>query len=258
MTTRQSGQQLRRIAVVNCNTSTRMTRKIAEGARRAASTGTEIVAMQPAWGPSAAEGFYDSFQTAAAVLECLRDMTAEVDAVVMAGFGEHGREGARDLLSVPVVDITEAAVMQAMLIGHRYGIVTTVPRAVGLIEDSLLTAGLLQRCAAIEATGLGVLEVGVDHDQTVAAFIRAGGRAISAGADVLVLGCAGFTAVEAALSDALNIAVVDAVGAGVVIAESLLQGGIRLAAARGYGGTVFSRRGRFAVRMPDQTPGEQP
>ncbi|MDA0625106.1 aspartate/glutamate racemase family protein, partial [Acinetobacter baumannii] len=115
------------------------------------------------------------------------------DAVVMAGFGEHGREGAREVLAVPVVDITEAAAMHAMLLGHRFGVVTTLSRVRGQIHDSLLTAGLAARCAAIEAIDLPVLDVTSEVEQTAALFEQAGRRAIAHGADVLVLGCAGFT-----------------------------------------------------------------
>ena len=96
-----------RILVVNCNTSVAMTEEIAGIARSAARTGTEIVGTQPEWGPASAEGYYDSFMSAAAVLEHLTTWAEPFDAVVMAGFGEHGREGARQLLDVPVVDITD-------------------------------------------------------------------------------------------------------------------------------------------------------
>ena len=52
------------------------------------------------------------------------------DAVIQAGYGEHGREGLQELLDVPVVDITEAAASTAMFLGHRYSVVTTLDRAV--------------------------------------------------------------------------------------------------------------------------------
>ncbi|MCC2323047.1 aspartate/glutamate racemase family protein [Cellulomonas xiejunii] len=232
-----------RIAVVNCNTSEAMTAEIGEGARAAAAPGTEILALQPSWGPVSAEGFYDSFITAAAVLDLLTTVR-DVDAVVMAGFGEHGREGARELLDVPVVDITEAAAMQALLLGHRYGIVTTLPRVRGQIHDSLVTAGLAARCAAIEATDLPVLAVGQDTDRTIEAFVEAGTRALAAGADVLCLGCAGFTAVRQEVSRALDVPVVDAVTAGVSMAEALVGTGLTTSKVGPYAlPLVKTRRG---------------
>ena len=60
-----------RILVVNCNTSAAITEEIAVIARAVASPGTAIVATQPSWGVESAEGFYESFITAAAVLDVL-------------------------------------------------------------------------------------------------------------------------------------------------------------------------------------------
>lgn len=79
------------------------------------------------------------------------------DAVIQAGYGEHGREGLQELLDVPVVDITEAAATAAMFLGHKYSVVTTLDRAVPLIEDRLKLAGLNDRCASVRASGMAVL-----------------------------------------------------------------------------------------------------
>lgn len=232
------------IAVMNCNTSDEMTREIAESAQRAAAPGTAILGMQPSWGPRSAEGYLDSFISAAAVLDALATTTEDFDALVMAGFGEHGREGARELLDVPVVDITEAAAVHAMMLGSRYGVVTTLPRVRGLIEDSLATAGMLQRCAAIEATDLPVLGLGEDAATTREAFADAGRRAIAKGADVLCLGCAGFTSLQADLSRSLGVPIVDGVTAAVALAEGLVRLGQRT-----------SKAGPYATPLPKPRPG---
>jgi allantoin racemase len=181
-----------RILITNCNTTEEMTKEIAEGARAAASPGTEILARTPNWGPESAEGWLDSYLSAAAVLQLLHEETEPFDALVMAGFGEHGREGARELLDVPVVDITEAGAHLACLLGRRYGVVTTLDRTRGQIEDSLHTAGVAQHCVAVVGAGLGVLEL-ADTDRAASALLTAARRARDAGAEVLVLGCAGMT-----------------------------------------------------------------
>jgi allantoin racemase len=162
-----------RIVVTNCNTTQEMTEEIVRGARAAAGSGTTVTGLTPAWGPESAEGWLDSYLSAAAVLDTLRTYDGPpYDAVVMAGFGEHGREGVRELVGVPVVDITEAAAHLACLIGRRYGVVTTLERSVGQIEDSLETAGVARNCAAIVGTGLNVLDLG-DDERTETAFLAA-------------------------------------------------------------------------------------
>ncbi|MET9560443.1 aspartate/glutamate racemase family protein [Streptomyces tauricus] len=235
-----------RIVVTNCNTTQSMTEEIVRGARAAAGPGTTVLGLTPAWGPESAEGWLDSYLSAAAVLDTLRTYQEQedhdpYDAVVMAGFGEHGREGVRELVDVPVVDITEAAAHLACLLGRRYGVVTTLERSAGQIEDSLYTAGVARNCAVVVGTGLGVLDLG-DRERTEAAFVAAAERARDAGAEVLVLGCAGMTGLQRAVGEKLGMPVVDGVGAAVKLAESLVSLGLTTSRAGGYAKPLPKRR----------------
>ncbi|WP_232847676.1 aspartate/glutamate racemase family protein [Occultella kanbiaonis] len=240
----------RRIAVINCNTSSAMTVEIGRGAAAVAAQDTEIIPMQPRWGPESAEGYLDSFLSAAAVLELLIEVGTSVDAVVMAGFGEHGREGARELLRVPVVDITEAGAMHAMLVGHRYGVVTTLSRVAAQIEQSLDGAGLAERCVGVEAADIGVLQVSAQPDRTAAAFAAAGRRVLDRGADVIVLGCAGFTTLHERLRVLLPVPVIDPVAAGVVIAEGLVRTGACTSKAGPFAAPLVKERTRRHPSVP--------
>jgi allantoin racemase len=231
-----------RIVVTNCNTTQEMTEEIVRGARAAAGPGTTVTGLTPAWGPESAEGWLDSYLSAAAVLDTLRTYDGpRYDAVVMAGFGEHGREGVRELVEVPVVDITEAAAHLACLLGRRYGVVTTLERSCGQIEDSLETAGVARNCAAIVGTGLNVLDLG-DEERTETAFLAAAERACAAGAEVLVLGCAGMTGLQRVVGQKLGLPVVDGVAAGVRLAESLVALGLTTSRVGSYAGPLPKRR----------------
>jgi allantoin racemase len=223
-----------RIAVVNCNTTAAMTEVIAARARAAVQPGTEVIGITPRWGVASAEGWFDSFVSAAAVLYELERLPDGTDGVVMAGFGEHGREGARELLDIPVVDITEAAAHLAMLLGRRFGIVTPLARSVGQIEDSLATAGLLGRCAAVEDIGLGVLDLETDPERTRAAFAAAALRATGRGAEVICLGCAGLAGIEQHLRDQVPVPVVDGVAAAAAMVETLIRSGLTTSKAGSY------------------------
>ncbi|SPF00795.1 aspartate/glutamate racemase family protein [Streptomyces sp. MA5143a] len=230
-----------RIVVTNCNTTQEMTEEIVRGARAAAGPGTTVTGLTPAWGPESAEGWLDSYLSAAAVLDTLRAYDEPYDAVVMAGFGEHGREGARELLDVPVVDITEAAAHLACLLGRRYGVVTTLERSCGQIEDSLETAGVGRNCAGVVGTGLGVLDLH-DTDRTVRAFVDAARRVRDAGAEVLVLGCAGMTGLQQVVAEKVGVPVVDGVGAAVKLAEALVGLGLETSRAGTYAKPLAKRR----------------
>jgi allantoin racemase len=238
-----------RILVTNCNTTEAMTEEICASARRAAAPGTTIRGLTPHWGPESAEGWLDSYLSAAAVLDLLHREAEQAalgsappfDAVVMAGFGEHGREGARELLDVPVVDITEAAAHLACLLGRRYGVVTTLDRTRSQIEDSLHTAGVAAHCAAIVGTGLGVLELD-DPDTAPQAIQRAARRARRAGAEVVVLGCAGMARWSSETAERTGMPVVDGVAAAVKLAESLVALGLTTSRTGSFAGPLPKRR----------------
>jgi allantoin racemase len=224
-----------RILVVNVNTTASMTEVIRSQAERFASPGTEIVALTPFFGPESVEGNFESYLAAVAVMDRVLAYEEPYDAVVQAGFGEHGREGLQELLDVPVVDITEAAAHVACLIGHRYSVVTTLDRAVSQIEDRLKLAGLLERCASVRASGLGVLELEESPERAVAAIVDQAKRAVEDDrAEVICLGCGGMAGLDEQVLAATGVPVVDGVSAALRLAESLVGLGLRTSKVRTY------------------------
>ncbi|MEP6814738.1 MAG: aspartate/glutamate racemase family protein [Marmoricola sp.] len=224
-----------RILVANVNTTVSMTDTIAASARAAAAPGTEIVGITPPFGAESVEGNHESYLAAVAVQEAIRTYDGDYDAVIQAGYGEHGREGLQELCTVPVVDITEAAASTAQYLGHRYSVVTTLDRTVPLIEDRLLLAGLSQRCASVRASGLSVLELEEDPQRTTEAIIAESLRAVEEDhAEVICLGCGGMAGLNAAVREATGVPVVDGVAAAVTIAESLVRLGLTTSKVRTY------------------------
>lgn len=209
-----------RILVVNPNTTESMTRNMAEAARRYANPGTEIVGVTPPWGPPGIEGFFEGLLSAAAVFEALVTYPEPYDAVVMAGFGEAGREGAREILDVPVMDITECSALLACTLGYRFSVVTTIKRAVPTIEEILLTVGVRERCASIRPTGLGVLDLEHDEALTKRRLAEEARLAIDEdGAEVIILGCGGLGGFDKELEAEVGVPVIDGIVAAVKMAE---------------------------------------
>ena len=211
-----------RILVVNVNTTQSMTALIGEQARQAASPGTEIVALTPRFGPASVESILESHLCAVGVLDCVLHAGDGYDAVVLAGFGELGREAVQELVTPPVIDITDAAAHVACLLGRSFAVITTVARAVPAIQDRLLLSGLRARCAAVAAIEMGVLDLARDPQATVRAVTQAARRAIQEdGAEVICLGCAGMAGIAAAVAAEVGAPVVEGVSAAVRLAESL-------------------------------------
>jgi len=224
-----------RILVVNVNTTESMTESIGRTAAAVAAPGTEIVPLTPLFGADSVEGNYESYLAAVAVMETVRRYAEPYDAVIQAGYGEHGREGLQELLDVPVVDITEAAASTAQFLGHRYSVVTTLDRAVPLIEDRLKLAGLSERCASVRASGVAVLELESDPDAALQAIVTEAERAvIEDHAEVICLGCGGMAGLTERVKERTGVPVVDGVAAAVTIAESLVRLGLTTSKVRTY------------------------
>ena len=224
-----------RILVVNVNTTESMTESIGQQARKVAAAGTEIVPLTPRFGAESVEGNFESYLAAVAVMDRVLSYDGAYDAVIQAGYGEHGREGLQELLDVPVVDITEAAASTAMFLGHRYSVVTTLDRAVPLIEDRLTVAGLTGRCASVRASGMSVLELESDPGRAVQAIVNAAASAVTQDhAEVICLGCGGMAELEEKVRDRTGVPVVDGVTAAVTIAESLVRLGLSTSKVRTY------------------------
>ncbi|GHG49255.1 Asp/Glu/hydantoin racemase [Sinomonas cellulolyticus] len=224
-----------RILVANVNTTQSMTDSIAQAARGAASPGTEIIGITPTIGADSCEGNFESYLAAVAVMDAVTRYDGEFDAVVQAGYGEHGREGLQELLDVPVVDITEAAAATAMYLGHKYSVVTTLDRAVPLIEDRLRLAGLDARCASVRASGLGVLELELDPERAVKEIVAQAEAAVHEDrAEVIVLGCGGMSGLDAQIRERCGVPVVDGVAAAVSVAEGLVRLGLSTSKVRTY------------------------
>jgi allantoin racemase len=90
-------------------------------------------------------------------------------------------------------------------------------------------------------TGLGVLDLG-DGARTESAFRAAAERAREAGAEALVLGCAGMTGLQRTVTRKPGLPVVDGVGAAGKLAESLVTLGLATSRAGSYAPPLPKRR----------------
>jgi allantoin racemase len=228
-----------RILLLNPNTSASMTAEIAQAARTAASVGTEIDCMSPRFGSSAIDSSAESYLSAVGVMDVVARLVDEgrfdYDAVILAGFGEHGKDALQEMLAVPAFDIAECAAHVAHLIGRRFSVITTLPRSIGPIEDRLLMAGLNAHCASVRACGRGTAEVDADPAGAVAAIVDEAARAVSEdGADVICLGCAGMAGVTAAISNKLGVPAIDGVAAAVALAQAVVGLGLSTSKAGAY------------------------
>lgn len=223
-----------RILVVNPNTTASMTAKIGAAARRVASEGTEIVAVNSASGPESIEGFYDEAMSLAGMLAVIRN-TPDYDAVVIACFDDTGLDAARCLTDKPVIGIGEAGYHMASMIANKFSVVTTLARSVPALEHNLHRYGLMARCARVRSSEVAVLELehpGSDACNRISAEI---GRAVAEDrAEAIVLGCAGMADLADALAREHGLPVLDGVTCAIGLAEAMVRLRILTSRVGGY------------------------
>ena len=194
-----------------------------------ASPGTEVVGLTPAFGAAGVDSNAQSLIASVGVMDAVLRYGDPYDAVVVGGFGEHGREGLQELVEVPVLDIAECAAHVAMMLGRTFSVVTTLQRSVAQVEDRLLLAGLTARCASVRAVGLATRELDDDPAAADLADHRGGPPLCrrrprrGAGARLRRHG----RPRRRSCPRRVGVPVVDGVTAAIAVAESLVRLGLR-------------------------------
>ncbi|WP_424812621.1 aspartate/glutamate racemase family protein [Roseococcus sp. YIM B11640] len=138
---------LRRILVVNSNTTDSVTARIALAAEAVRPEGFAIETVSAPFGLPLIVTRADWMVAGPATVAALAARRGMFDAAVVACFGDPGVEAAKEMFDVPVIGISEAAFHAACLLGRRFGIVSFTAALRPMFEDCLERAGLASRCA---------------------------------------------------------------------------------------------------------------
>lgn len=233
-----------KLLVINPNTSPAMTAGIAAAARNVASAGTEVIAVQPSFGPLSIEGHFEEAMAAAGVAEQVR-LAPEVDAVVIACFGDPGLDAAREATRAPVLGIAEAAFHAASMLATGFSVVTTMTRTCVIAEHLVHRYGFERRCRGIHGTDIPVLALESCSAEAINQIEQAAREALQRDrSGAIVLGCAGMASLCATLQQRLGVPVIDGVAAAVKFAEALAALGLHT-----------SKHGDYATPLPKQYVG---
>ena len=243
-----------KILVVNPNTTPSMTALIEAAAKSVAAPGTTVTSATPSMGPVSVEGYYDEVFCVPGLLDEIAKGAAQgVDGFVVACFDDLGLDAARALVPQPVVAIAEAGMHAATLVAHGFSVVTTLPRAIPVIEDLALRYGFERRCRRVRAVDLPVLAL---EDPASAARHRLAAEIEKAikedGAEAILLGCAGMADLARDLSAEFSLPVIDGVAAATKLVEALVGLGLKTSKIGGYAPplpkTYTGELARFAPR----------
>jgi allantoin racemase len=225
-----------KLLLINPNTSESVSELIATEARRAAAPDTHVSVLTAPFGVAYIETRFESLIGAYATATLAAEQWQHHDAIVVAAFGDPGIAGLREALDIPVVGLTEAALMSACLLGQRFSIVAISHRITAWYRECVQANGLLDRLASIRNLDSPLRDIGRvqdDHAQRLQALCLSAVE--DDGADVIVIAGAPLAGLARTIKDRIPVPVVDGVSSAVCHAQTLVS----LA-------PVPARRGSFA------------
>lgn len=224
-----------RILLLNPNTSQSITDILAAAAIPAAAQGTEIVPVTAPRGVPYISSRAEAQIGGAIALEMLAERAGTYDAAIIAAFGDPGLFAARELFDVPVIGMSEAAILTACMIGKRFGIVTFAAAMEAWYRDCVEQHGLSGRCAGIRCLEGGFNSIDDVQDEKESALIALANKSVSLDdAEVIILAGAPLSGLAAKVADRIPVPLVDQAAAAVKQAEALVTLKPRKAVEGGY------------------------
>ena len=212
----------RRIAVINSNSSARVTAQLADTTAPALLPGTEAVFLNPAEGPEGIDNLFDVAVSGAHTARLVRELREDFDAFVVACGNDPGLAAAREVTDRPVVGIAEAGMLQACALGTTFSVAVLAPAKIAGMRALVRGYGLEGRLASIVPARSSSRAASASPDELLDQLVEAcaGLRGDELG-DALVLTGSVMGRIAPELSAAIGRPVVSGLLAGVRMAETL-------------------------------------
>jgi len=213
-----------RILVANPNTSIGVTDRLVAAGKLVASPGTELLPMTAPRGVPYIATRAEAAIGAAAALEMLAERRGDIDAAIVAAFGDPGLGGARELFDFPVVGMAEAAMLTACMLGRSFGIVSFSRSLEPWFAEIVTWHGLSGRCAAIRTLDEGFHSIDDVQEEKEQVLIDLALRTVKDDdADVVILAGAPLAGLANKIRERVPVPLVDGIQAAVTMAEGLVR-----------------------------------
>jgi allantoin racemase len=209
---------MRQLLIINPNTSASVTALLQQHAQVAGGQGVQVRTVTARFGApyiSCESGYaVAAHATLDAWAAAIQDGAPAPDAVLIGCFGDPGLFALRDVCSVPVTGLAEAAFLQAANYGP-YAVVTGGARWKSMLQrlaQGLGLSGNLAGIHTVEATGAELAQNPIAAQALLA--IACNEAAQLYGAKAVVLGGAGLAGMAAKVQSQVAVPVIDSVLAG--------------------------------------------
>lgn len=212
-----------RILVLNPNTTQDVTDLLVAAGRTVASPQTVLKPLTATRGVPYISTRAEAQIGGAAAMEMLADHHAGADAAIIAAFGDPGLFGARELFDIPIIGMSEAAMLTACMLGRRFAIVTFAAALRGWYRDCVELHGMEHRCTGIHALDQSFASISHVQNEMEDQLVALANRAVvTDDADVIILGGAPLSGLAERARTRIPVPLIDPIAAAVKQAEALI------------------------------------
>lgn len=243
-----------RLLLLNPNTSDFITATVLAQARCVAAPDTEITAVTGTFGARVIATRTEQAIAEHATLDALAHHADDYDAVVLAVSYDTALLAAREMLGIPVIGITQAALLTACMLGTRIGVVMFGKRVLALYQEIAAHQGMAARIAGWRSIEHTAPYSQGDQTESDSLLVNAVNSLVDTEAcEVVVLAGAVMAGVPQRLQSRVSVPLLDGVSCAIPHAEMLVRLGLPKAqtgslaplTARELVGVSDALRGRF-------------
>lgn len=220
-----------RILVANPNSSQAVTDAIEKSIRRTSlSPSTELYFLTNPHGTQAIDCTFSDYQSTWSLQRSILETIdhKEIDAVVIAGFGNLGLYGLRETLEIPVLNLSETSMSVACLLGHKFSVLTTLDQFVPAMEDLVKIYGMQEKCASVRAIDVSVTDAIRNREETTKKLATSINDIVKIDqAEVIILGSGGLSGYDQKLTELTGLTILDPSRITVKYAEFMVATGLR-------------------------------
>ena len=239
-----------RILLVNGNTTTTMTDTLVATARRAAAPGTEVAPATATIGAAIVSHRAEEAIAGHAIIKAIADHEDAFDGVLIGVSTDPALGATRALLTVPVVGMTEAALLTACMLGGRFGLITFSLASAPGYREAVERYGLASRLAGLRTIDIPLAEAYAKREELADAIVEVADALVGTdGAEVLILAGAAAAGLPAILQPHVPVPLLDGIVCGVRLTEAM----IRLGAAKPSRGSYAPPAKNRYVGLDDAT-----
>ncbi len=213
-----------RILLVNGNTTATMTETLVATAREAAAPGTEVAAATGTFGAAIVSHRAEEAIAGHAILKAIADHDEAFDGVLIGVSTDPALGAVRALLPVPVVGMTEAALLTACMLGGRFGLVTFSLASAPGYRETVERYGLASRLAGLRTIDVPLAQAYAEREKLRDAIVEVADTLIETdGAEVLILAGAAAAGLPARLQPHVPVPLLDGIVCGVRLTEAMIR-----------------------------------